>query len=382
MNEQTSRPQAGLWTPSSPLGGLPIVKPGVRSARSSSYDRTGGNRDFAVVEPGETHVLADVAGAGSIRHIWLTTRCYAAQYLRKLVLEMFWDGEENPSVRTPLGDFFGIGHATGKHYVSLPLSMVFSQRRGPKGPFAPAMNCYFPMPFASGARIQIRNEAESPIANLFYYVDYELSDEAPGPEVGRFHAAYNQEMPTEKVVYQGPPDPAPWDLPGVNLTGDDNYVILDAQGAGHYVGCVLNIDNINASNQQFTWPGEGDDMIFIDGEVWPPSLHGTGTEDYFGAAWGFPSGEYAGPYHGISLGSDVQEHFGKWSLYRWHLEDPVRFAKSIRVTIEHGHANDQSNDYSSVGYWYQLEPHRPQAELPEVAARLPRRWPEHGLWDR
>ncbi|MGI8383463.1 DUF2961 domain-containing protein [Robertmurraya sp. P23] len=77
-------------------------------------------------------------------------------------------------------------------------------------------------------------------------------------------------------------------------------VILDAEGKGHYVGCVLNIDNFDASNQEYTWPGEGDDMFFIDGEEWPPSIHGTGTEDYFNAAWGFPSGEYAGPYHGVS----------------------------------------------------------------------------------
>jgi hypothetical protein len=295
---------------------------------------------------------------------------------------MFWDGEENPSVRAPLGDFFGMGHAIGKHYVSLPLSMVFGKRRGPKGPFAPAMNCYFPMPFASGGVIQLRNEAELPVENLFYYVDYELYADGLPDDMGRFHAVYNQAMPCAKIVHEGPPDVEPWELPGANLTGQDNYVILDAAGRGHYVGCVLSIDNFEASNQPYTWPGEGDDMIFIDGEVWPPSLHGTGTEDYFNCAWGFPSGEYAGPYHGISLGSDVQEHFGKWSLYRWHLEDPVRFAESIRVTIEHGHANDQANDYSSVAYWYQLEPHKALAELPPVNSRLPRRWPEHGLWDR
>ncbi len=121
------------WTSTSPLGGLPLVRAGVRSLRESSWDRTGGNRDFAVVAPGDTHRLANVAGAGSIRHVWVTTRCYEPQYLRKLVLEMFWDGEANPSVRVPLGDFFGMGHAIGKHYVSLPLSMVFGERRGPKG---------------------------------------------------------------------------------------------------------------------------------------------------------------------------------------------------------------------------------------------------------
>ncbi len=372
-----------FMTPNSPLGGLPFIKPDVRSRRESSYDHSGGNHDFKVVPAGETVVLADIQGAGCIKHIWMTTRCYSPQYLRKLVLEMYWDGEENPSVRTPFGDFFGIGHAACKHYVSLPLSMVFSERRGPKGPFAAAMNCYFPMPFGSGARIQLINESDMPIENLFYYIDYEQYDQGLPADVGRFHAAWNLEAPCQKVVHATDnPNPAPWDLPGLNTTGDDNYVILDAEGTGQYVGCVLNIDNFDSSNQYYTWPGEGDDMIFIDGEPWPPSLHGTGTEDYFGAAWGFPSGEYDGPYHGISLGSDVQEHAGKWSVYRWHIEDPVRFTKSIRVTIEHGHANDQGNDYSSVGYWYQLEPHKPLPALPPVAERLPRRWPEHGLWDR
>jgi hypothetical protein len=372
-----------FWQPTSPLGGLAHIKPG-RSRRESSWDRTGGNRDFVTVAAGETHILADLPGAGKIEHIWLTTRCYSPMYLRKLVLEMFWDGQDEPSVRSPLGDFFGVGHATCAHYVSLPLSMVFGPRRGPKGPFAAAMNCYFPMPFGSGARIQLRNESDQSIENLFFYVDYALTEESPPQDVGRFHAVWNSAMPcvpVEPPPFPGEGKPAPWDLPGANLTGADNYVILDAEGTGHYVGCVLNIDNFNASNQPYSWPGEGDDMIFIDGEVWPPSLHGTGTEDYFNAAWGFPSGAYAGPYHGISLASSPQEHFGLWSMYRFHIEDPVRFSTSIRVTIEHGHANDQGNDYSSVAYWYQRLPHKPLPPLPAVAQRLPRRWPEHGLWD-
>jgi hypothetical protein len=137
------------------------------------------------------------------------------------------------------------------------------------------------------------------------------------------------------------------------------------------VGCVLSVDNFNAFHQNHTWFGEGDDMIFIDGEQWPPSLHGTGTEDYFCEAWGFPSGEYSAPYTGVSVGRDTQNWSGKWSLYRFHIEDPVHFRKSIRVSIEHGHANDQGNDYSSVAYWYQTEPHRPFAPLP--ANRVPPR---------
>ncbi|HTT90351.1 MAG TPA: extracellular solute-binding protein [Acidimicrobiales bacterium] len=201
-------------------------------------------------------------------------------------------------------------------------------------------------------------------------------------EQANFKSKYGYDL-SPPTTWQQFTDAAQFFTRGTTLYGTDvdNYVIQDAEGVGHYVGCVLSIDNHDASNQAYTWPGEGDDMIFIDGEAWPPSLHGTGTEDYFNAAWGFPSGAYAGPYHGISLASSVQEHFGLWSMYRFHIEDPVRFARSVRVTIEHGHANDQGNDYSSVAYWYQHEPHRPLPPLPPIDERLPRRWPEHGLWD-
>lgn len=369
-----------FWQPNSPLSGLPYIKQG-RSKRFSSWDRTGGNRDFARVLPGETYVMAEIEGTGVIEHIWMTTRCYSPQYLRKLVLEMYWDGEENPSVRTPLGDFFGVGHATCTHYVTAAEHGLRRAAR-PQGSVRRGDELVLPDALRQRRRIQLRNESDEPVENLFFYVDYELTDEEPPDDLGRFHACYRQEMPTKKLVHASDiKDPKPWDLPGKNLTGEDNYVLLDAVGTGHYVGCVLSIDNFDVGNQEYTWPGEGDDMIFIDGEAWPPSLHGTGTEDYFNAAWGFPSGPYAGPYHGITLGSSVQEHFGLWSMYRFHFEDPVRFSKSIKVTIEHGHANGQGNDYSSVAYWYQLEPHAPQPELPPVETRLPRRWPEHGLWD-
>ncbi len=370
------------WTPNSPLGGLPFLKTG-RSKRESSWDRTGGNRDFVVVEPGQTAVIANIEGAGCIRHIWLTSFCDAPQYLRKLVIEMYWDNEEHPSVRVPFGDFFGVGHATCRHFVSLPLSMVTRNYRGPKGSYGPAMNCYFPMPFSAAAKLQIINESEMPVKNLFYQIDYELFDEETPQDLGRFHAAWNRENPCRAIDYgiKGD-DVMAADLPGNNLTGDDNYVILEAHGRGHYVGCMLSVDNFNVSNQIHPWFVEGDDMIFIDGEIWPPSLHGTGTEDYFNSAWCFPTGEYAGPYHGTSLASDIQEHFGKWSLYRFHIEDPIRFNKSIKVTIEHGHANDQGNDYSSVAYWYQLEPHRQLPLLPHVSDRLTRRWPNFGAWNK
>lgn len=368
------------WMPNSPMGGLPFVKTS-RSLRESSWDRTGGNRDFVVVEAGATAVMADIRGAGCIKHIWLTTLCTAPQYLRKLVLEMYWDGEENPSVRVPLGDFFGVGHAMSKHFVSLPISMVALNRNGPNGPYGPAMNSYFPMPFATGARIQIVNQSEEKIDNLFYHIDYDKHHTLPPDDMGRFHASWNRENPCRGIEYGDNGSNQASEAPGKNLYGEENYVILDTKGTGHYVGCVLSVDNFNVSNQKFPWFVEGDDMIFIDGEK-TASIPGTGTEDYFNSAWCFPTGEYAAPYHGTSLASDTQEHFGKWSLYRFHIEDPIHFSKSIRVTMEHGHANDQSNDYSSVAYWYQLEPHTELPELPPVKERLARRWPDFGVWNR
>src|SRR5690606_3907734 len=167
-----------------------------------------------------------------------------------------------------------------------------------------------------------------------------------------------------------------------------------AEGQGHYVGCNLNIHNLRVGEKQawpehlnwpvtvdqlregvpeiferFNWYGEGDDMIFIDGEPWPPSLHGTGTEDYFNTAW-CPAVPYHAPYHGITLPGG-ENWSGKISLYRFHIEDPICFQKSIRVTIEHGHNNHRSDDVSSTAYWYQLEPHKPFS-LPPVEQRLPR----------
>ena len=158
-----------------------------------------------------------------------------------------------------------------------------------------------------------------------------------------------------------------WCFSGKNTTGEGNYVILEAEGRGHYCGCNLNIHNLSDS-ALWNWPGEGDDMIFIDDEK-TPSLHGTGTEDYVNMAW-CPQQEYSAPYHGIILGGK-DNWMGKITYYRYHIQDPVMFEKSIRVTIEHGHNNNRSDDWSSTAYWYQTEPHKPMPPLPPKEDRLP-----------
>jgi len=290
-------------------------------------------------------------------------------YARTTVLRMFWDGASTPCVEAPIGDFFGIGHGIVKDFWSLPLSMSPQDGRG--------FNCFFPMPFAYGSRIEVANESDA--AMIFYfYVDYE-EHERLDEGLCRFHAQWRRENPTQgwaegryddniAAGQFGELRKKVWSTP--NLDGKDNYVILEAEGRGHYVGCNLNIDC--SSRQVNDWYGEGDDMIFIDGEVWPPSLHGTGTEDYFNTAFS-PRTEFCTPYHGVTVYSGTEEWpwKGKNSLYRFHIEDPVMFERSIRVTIEHGHANSLSNDYSSTAYWYQTEPHAPFPPLPPAVERLP-----------
>jgi hypothetical protein len=396
----------------SPLGELARIR-NVTTRRVSSWDRAGGNMDFLVVQPGQMVTLADIHGAGCINHIWCTHACQQDDYLRRAVLWARWDDEQDFSIEVPLGDFFGVGHAQSVNFSSLPLQMSPADGRG--------FNCWFPMPFATRAEFFLLNEADVPM-NFYYYIDHELHDAIPA-DMGRFHAQWRRENPTEGVraaemlalieetrqrmgaasplFAQAPEDVLSnlaYEFGGNNIGGKGNYVILEAEGAGHYVGCNLNFHNLRtdpalawpgdkpwpvpqeeskratpeermAFFKLFNWYGEGDDMIFIDGEEWPPSLHGTGTEDYFNTAY-CPAVKYDSPYHGLTLPGGPNWS-GKSSYYRFHIEDPVHFRKSIKVTIEHGHNNHRADDLSSTAYWYQLEPHKPFPPLPPVPQRLP-----------
>jgi len=330
-----------------------------RSRRISSWDRTGGNDDRLHIFPGETKTLAEIGGAGCITHIWLTAMCSEKHFLRKAVLRMYWDEETVPSVEVPLGDFFGLGHARTKNFSSQPLTMGPQDGRG--------FNCFFPMPFAAGARLEVTSDCSEAELFLYYYVDYEAYTSLP-PDMLQFHAWWNRENPC-RGTGDGQESNEAFLFEGINQSGNDNYLILDASGKGHYVGCHLDIENLRETDE-FNWYGEGDDMIFIDGEPFPLSLHGTGTEDYFGTAF-CPIQEFSSPYHGIILPGE-SNWAGKITLYRYHIEDPIVFDQSIRVTIEHGHANKRSDDYASTAYWYQAEPHRRFAPLPPAGKRLPR----------
>ncbi|MHC4672313.1 MAG: glycoside hydrolase family 172 protein [Planctomycetota bacterium] len=327
------------------------------SARESSWNRSGRNTDFVGIASGESLEIANISGAGCIRHIYFTTIGAPEHFLRDVVIRMYWDGEQAPSVEVPFGDFFGLGHERPVYFRSLMVA-VNEGSSGVTGSIG--YNSYFPMPFAAGARITLTNDGERRLEAIWYHVDYEKLKGLDN-EAGRFHAQWRRENLTTPVG-----DKINTALHrSVNPDGKENYVILEAQGHGNFAGYFLNVDNVAGG-----WYGEGDDMIFIDGEQWPPSFHGTGTEEIFGGGAG-PNLAYAGPYTGFHITGN-KNYAGKTSMFRFFVTAPVRFRKSIRVTIEHGHANNFANDYSSTAFWYQSEPHAPFPKLLSAADRRPR----------
>jgi hypothetical protein len=333
-----------------------------KTRRSSSWDRTGGNDDWVRVEPASAATLLDVTGAGVVTHIWFTINSSDRHHLKNLVLRAWWDGESTPSVEVPIGDFYGLGLGEYFTYQSALLAVAPIK----------ALNAYFQMPFASAARITLTNEGKTRTDNLYFAVDYITVPNLPN-EVGRFHAQYRQAAPCKgwSDNWQNNGDDPVGDKK--NLDGSGNYVFMEATGRGHFVGVTHAVEQ-----NQDGWFGEGDDMIFIDGEVLP-TINGTGTEDYFNGAWDFGGKPFAFEHNGAPLISDPEERIGgRYCLYRWHTESPITFEKSIRVTIEHGHANHRSDNFYSTAYWYQTEPHAAFPTLPAPADRIPRVYREGG----
>jgi Protein of unknown function (DUF2961) len=344
----------GAGTPTLELARL---QKGVKSKRVSSYDKSGGNNDrLEGIAPGQRRTLFDVKGAGVIDHIWITIAPPPPALSRHdLILRMYWDGEANPSVEAPVGDFFGQGWDESYPFSVLPLAAGPREGR--------AMVSYFPMPFASGARIEIENDSAQKVDAFYYYVDYQEMASLPA-DLGRFHAFYNHAL-TEA----SPEGENEWSVlgpQGKNTTGDRNYLIADIEGKGHYVGVNYYVDCPSPM-----WYGEGDDMFFIDGERWPSSLHGTGTEDYFNTSWS-PNVLFQHPYFGYARVNGGTGWLGRTHVYRFHLADPVYFDRSLRFSIEHGHDNNLTLDLSSVAYWYQSEPHKAFPAFPSREARKPK----------
>ena len=332
-----------------------------KTRRSSSWDRTGGNRDATPVEPGQSTTLLDITGAGVVTHIWFTISSSDPMHLKNLVLRAWWDGESTPSVETPIGDFFGLG--LGEYFVYQSALLAVAPIK--------ALNAYFQLPFSTSARITVTNEGKVRTNSLYYAIDYVTLPTLPA-DVARFHAQYRQAAPCRGWTNDWTNNGSPGINDRKNLDGQDNYVFMEAKGKGHFVGVTQAV-----LQNQTGWFGEGDDMIFIDGDKLP-TINGTGSEDYYNGAWDFGLQSFGYQHNGAPYMVDPERIGGRYCLYRWHTESPITFDESIKVTIEHGHANHRSDDFYSVAYWYQTEPHSAFPALPAAEDRIPKMYDPGG----
>lgn len=329
------------------LGALTIRQDREAHRVSSSAEDLASNGDAVTILPGKSITLLDADGPGILTHFWNTIAALDPFHGRSVVIRIYYDGNEKPSVVAPLGDFFGVGHGAEKSFTSAPVAV---------SSHGLARTCYWQIPFNKHVKVTVSNESPVyPVASFYYYLNWHKLDKLPKNTV-YFHAQYRQSMP------------AP---PG-------HYTILDTKGRGHYAGTVY-----SAHQVELGWFGEGDDFIYIDGAEMP-QLKGTGTEDYFNDAWGFR--EFDTPYHGVTMYEGVFPT-DRVTAYRWHVADPIPFDESIRVTIEHrGSAFDESAEkledmqiassnerpdwVSSVAFWYQDPPAQLDDALPPANERI------------
>lgn len=336
------------------LAGLAHIRTAVKSRRASSYDRTGGNGDsLGPVADGAKATLLDVKVAGVIRHIWITLAPGAEELNRNdVILRMYWDGKSYPSVEAPIGPFFGNGWGEAYNFVSAPLAVTPGWGR--------SYVCYFAMPFAAGARIEIENQTGRTINNLYFNIDYDELPALPA-DLGRFHAWYNHAL--TPALPDGENEWGTLGQTGNNPDGRGNYVFADIKGRGELVGV-----NYYVNCPSTIWYGEGDEMIFLDGDQ-QPTLNGTGTEDYFNTSWS-PKELFQHPYFGYARVNGETGWLGRTHVYRFHIADPIHFDTACRYTIEHGHNNNLTLDLASVAYWYQDQA-SPLPPAPTKAERKP-----------
>jgi hypothetical protein len=334
------------------LIGLAKIEQNVKSKRISSYDRSGGNNDrYEHIKDGDKLVLAEIQGAGVINHIWITIAPPPPGLNRNdIILRMYWDGNNFPSVEAPIGPFFGQGWDESYQFRSLLLTANPVEGR--------ALVSYLKMPFKTGAKFEIENQSGEEIDAFYYYIDY-IDTEVP-EDAGYFHAWFNHEL--TEAPENGENE---WGVlsenTGKNPKGDGNYLFVETQGKGKFIGVNYFINNPGP-----IWYGEGDDMMFIDGNEMP-TMYGTGTEDYFNTSW-CPKDAFMHPYYGYPRVNGTLGWLGRTHVYRFHVEDPIYFDKSFRFSIEHGHNNCLTLDLASVAYWYLDKPSR-VAQIPSKEDR-------------
>lgn len=317
---------------------IPQKDAGLNTANASNAARDLGQgwkvNPFVIIKPGQTFTMAEMSGPGAIQHIWMTP----TGVWRYSILRIYWDDEKEPSVECPVGDFFGMAW---NEYAPLN-SAAITVNPGS------AFNSYWMMPFRKKCRVTMEN-INTEQMTLYYQVDYTLTD-VPD-DAAYFHAQFRRANP----------DTA------------SNYVLLDnVKGKGQYVGTFLAL-GVNNNG----WWGEGEIKFFMDGDTKFPTICGTGTEDYFCGSYNFDRGgkytEFCTPYaglHQVIRPDGTYKSRQRFGMYRWHIMDPVRFDKELKVTIqdlgwrEGGKYLKQKSDISSVVYWYQTEPHQAFPAIP------------------
>lgn len=331
-----------------------------RRHRESSYDRSGGNADFIDVEPGKSYALIDKSKrTGVIQRIWITLQASDDRHLQNISLTGTFDGKVTFN-RIPFGMFMATGPWRVNDINSAAVNIMRARRANEDrlGCGLGSFNLHWAMPFDESVKIEIHNQCTEEIS-VIYYVDYIECDHAEQPLL--FHIQHRYREPMTDI--RSPRPKVDLELANTyeageakNLTGEENYEFVNISNCkGRYVGTVLAVES---HPDRFGKWYEGDDMFFIDGETWPPSLHGTGTEDYFGMAWGVHRW-YQAPDHGIThyekaLTDHDRFYDGRYVLYRWHLNDPIAFQKSLRASIEVGHANESAQYYESTAFYYAL----------------------------
>jgi len=290
------------------------------------------------IDAGETTVIADIAGPGAIQQIWMTP----TGEWRKTIIRIYWDGETEPSVEAPVGDFFCSGWGVFAQLSSLAVCVNPGS----------AFNCYWQMPFRKSCRMTMQNIDSKPM-RLYYQINYTLTDIPE--DAAYFHAQFRLSDPTANA----------------------SHTLLDGvKGRGQYVGTYMAIQPTNNG-----WWGEGEIKFFIDGDKEYPTICGTGTEDYFCGSYNFENQrthqfqEFCTPYagmHQVIRPDGVYRSQQRYGLYRWHILDPIRFEKDLRVTIQDlgwrndGRYLDQKSFISTVSFWYQAEPHAKFPQLPSL----------------
>lgn len=296
------------------------------------------------IGPGETRTLCKLKGTGRIVRFWLTLPIFGqGPILKDAVLRIFWDGESEPSVETPLGDFFGASFGRPRELISDRLVVAGG-----------AYLCRFEMPFNSGAVFEVHNQGSTPLRHLFFQIGFYEEDarDRPAPTL---HAQYRRENPT---------------APGTPFT------VLQAKGSGRFAGLTMDMQCqdwwLRPPLTQILWPRgfglgilEGWERITVDGDT-GGTISGTGAEDYFSGGFYFMGRPICTATHGCT---HISLLAGRTSAYRLHIDDPIHFQESLDFKVDHGLENSIAADFTSVAYWYQLEPHAPFPALPDHTQR-------------